>query len=177
MRSSQSQNKRRKIHSEVWPAGVRVLFVRLAHSLSIVRMNSHDSRQYFMCKVVELVTMSMQARTRRLLSMIYRVSLMLTKCCCGEIVNRSCDHKRVFSFISHGQIGQELFEMFKIDHDSTRGSNMDMGWEEFSCEFGIRLSSSIADATAKSACLQCNVAVTVTNFQMLIKSSIFLKRK
>ena len=88
----------------------------------------------FMCKVVELVIMRMQARTRRLLSMIYRVSLMLTihmlcfnKCCCGEIVNRSCDHKRVFSFISRGQIGQKLFEMFKIDHDSTPGSDMDMG--------------------------------------------------
>ena len=44
--------------------------------------------------------------------------LCFNKCCCGEIVNRSCDHKRVFSFISHGQIGQELFEMFKIDHQS-----------------------------------------------------------
>ena len=34
-------------------------------------------------------------------------------------------------------IGQELFEMFKIDNDSTWGSDMDMvmGWEEFSREF------------------------------------------
>ena len=80
MRSSQSQNKRRKIQSEVWPAGVHC--AASARSLSIVRMSSHDSRQYFMCKVVELVIMRMQARTRRLLSMIYRVSLMLTMSCC-----------------------------------------------------------------------------------------------
>ena len=54
---------------------------------------------------------------------------------------RSCDHERIFLFfIFRGQIGQELFEMFKIDHDSTWASDMDVGWEYFSCEFGIWLS-------------------------------------
>ena len=45
-----------------------------------------------------------------------------------------------FFFIFRGHIGQELFEMFKIDHDSTWASDMDVGWEYFSCDFGIWLS-------------------------------------
>ena len=50
-------------------------------------------------------------------------------------------HERFFLFfIFRGQIGQELFEMFKIDNDSTWASDMDVGWEYFSCEFGIWLS-------------------------------------
>ena len=50
----------------------------------------------------------------------------IATCCVrvDEIVNSyrscECDHERFFLFfIFRGQIGQELFEMFKIDHDST----------------------------------------------------------
>ena len=59
---------------------------------------------------------------------------------CKQLQIVWCTSDFFLFFIFRGQIGQELFEMFKIDNDSTWASDMDVGWEYFSCEFGIWLS-------------------------------------
>ena len=70
--------------------------------------------------------------------------------------------------------------MFKIDHESmTAPEDQIWTWVEknsvVNLEFDFR-AQSLMQLQIKSACLQCNVAVTVKHFRML-KSSIFLERK
>ena len=92
--------------------------------------------------------------------------------CCGvrvdEIVNR---YRAIFFFfIFCGHIGQELFEMFKIDHDSTWASDMDVGWEVVNLEFDF---PSFAELNHDNGLNRCTDKWFCLCFQML-KSSIFL---